>query len=522
MNKNISIFKKYLDRFFPKLSTLIEKINEKRGNTLTYLHKDTSILKKTFSPDNKWESGSVNSQYVAADFVAMDSPLPLKSRPTVHTGNGRLPKSGIARVLIESEITELQVMEAQGGNAQRIARVLADNAVTCNAGLDELMEYAFLYGFSNGFVALPDEDHPDQLMRLKYGYLNENTFGTAELGVITIGDFRRVFEKAESDQNTIIKVWIAKSAYDALRKTREARELVADMEDRVYTDDSILPIPGSNKFNQAMEDEFGITFQIINRTVKFEKNGMPNNVKPWNPNRVIFACNEQVGEFMYGRLAEDRNRVAGVNYNLIDDFKLISEYSTNEPSLVEKTAGQCIAAPIIEDVDQLYILDSTLSQEVDPDEEEDVADTYVTINKKRYSKSAVIEALKALGVSISATATDAQVIKAVNELSEEVEEEFMAGLEDVPYTYSAVATDDMYTAVADPSGQNPYEKGWYTKSGSTYTQVGSSVTTPANGTTYYAGKSPKAEGWYKKNASNKYVKATETTLTASTTYYTRS
>lgn len=517
MEKSQSFFKKYIDRFFPLLTNLIEKINDKRGNQLTYLHKDTSILKRTFSADNKWESASVNSQYVAADFVAMDSPLPLKSRPTVHTGNGKLPKSGIARVLIESEITELQVMEAQGGNAARISRILADNAVSCNAGLDELMEYAFLYGFSNGFVAMPDVDHPDQLMRLKYGYLEENTFGTATKGEVTISDFRRVFEKAEEDQNTIIRVWIAKSTYDQLRKTREARELVADMEDRVYTDDSVLPVPGTNKFNQAMEDEFGIEFQVINRTVKFEKNGHPDNVKPWNPKRIIFACNTQVGEFIYGRLAEDRNRVNGVNYNLIDDFKLISEYAMNEPSLVEKTTGQCLAAPIIEDVDQLYILDLDASQEVDEEAETfDSGDTYVTLGGKRYTKSDVITALKALGVSISASATDAAVIKAVNELSEEVEADFMAGLTEVPYTYTAVDADDLYTEVTSPTG-NPSTSGYYEKSGSTYSA--STDTSVSDQKTYYVSKSPKAQGWYKKNASNKYVKATETSVAASTTYY---
>jgi hypothetical protein len=231
-----------------------------------------------------------------------------------------------------------------------------------------------------------------------------------------------VFEKAESDQNTIQTMWIGKSAYDALRKTREARELVADMEDRVYDDNSTLPIPGSNKFNQAMEDEFGATFRVINRTVKFERNGEPVNVKPWNPNRIIFACNTQVGEFMYGRLAEDRNRVAGVNYNLIDDYKLISEYSTNEPSLVEKTAGQCIAAPIIEDVDQLYVLDSTLSEEVDETAETaDTNDTYVTVWGNKYTKASLITIMKAQGISIATNASDATVIRKINELSEEDE-----------------------------------------------------------------------------------------------------
>ena len=430
-----SFFKKYVDRFFPLLQNLVEKINDRRGDTLTYLHKDTGILKKTFSADNKWESASVNSNYVAADFVAMDSPLPLKSRPTIHTGNGKLPKSGMAKVLIESEITELQVMEAQGGNAQRISRILADQAVGCNRGLDELMEYAFLYGFSNGYVAMPDDEHPNQMMRLNYGYLDENTFGTADKGVVTISDFRRVFDKAEEDQNTIINVWIAKSTYDELRKTREARELVADMEDRVYTDQSVLPVPGVNKFNQAMEDEFGITFQIINRAVKFESNGTPNRVKPWNKNRIIFACNEQVGEFIYGRLAEDRNRVNGVNYNLIDDYKLISEYSVNDPSLVEKTTGQCLAAPIIEDVDQLYILDLDASEEVDETAETaDTNDTYVTVWGNKYTKASLITIMKAQGISIATNASDATVIKKINELSTKDENALKAAAESAKVT----------------------------------------------------------------------------------------
>ena len=69
---NESLFHAYIAKFFPRLQTLVEKVNGKRDGQLSYLHKDTTILHREYSPDNKWESGSVDSRYVAADFVWED------------------------------------------------------------------------------------------------------------------------------------------------------------------------------------------------------------------------------------------------------------------------------------------------------------------------------------------------------------------------------------------------------------------------------------------------------------------
>lgn len=65
-----SLFLKYVLSFFPKLKALIEKINGKRKNEMTYLHKDTSILRRVFTTDNKWETDTVDTSFVAADYVA--------------------------------------------------------------------------------------------------------------------------------------------------------------------------------------------------------------------------------------------------------------------------------------------------------------------------------------------------------------------------------------------------------------------------------------------------------------------
>lgn len=426
MAKEKSLFKKYVDRLMPKLQRLVEKVNDKRKDTRTYLHKDTAILRKEFKSDNKWEASSVNTTYIAADFMAFDSPVDIKTRPTISKANGKLPKAGLGRNLTESELTDLQNLAANGGNEERVAKKIADDLVFCNVGLDELYEWAFLYGLYWGFVGMPDIDNPQNMMILDFQYLAENIFGTETKGVITLDDIDRVFGVIGENQDSVDTVWISKSALKELRHTRRAQELVADADEKVYTDDTTLKTPSESKFIQVFQDEYECKIRVINRTIVFEKNGKKIKRKPWGNERVIFTCNPTVGTFAYGELAENRNRVAGVVYNLIDDYKLVSRYSVNDPSLVEKTTGQSIAAPIIEDTDQIYVLDCTRSVEVDETAEAaDENDQYITYETKKYAKAAFVNALNLLtGGRLSATSSDDAILKKVNTLSDEQEEAF--------------------------------------------------------------------------------------------------
>lgn len=425
---NESLFIDYVKKFFPKLQRFIDKINGKRGD-LTYLHKDTTILRKEYSPDNKWESGSVNTTFVAADYVAVDSELPLKSRDSIASANGKLPKIGIQKVLKESDINSLNVMKAQGATGETLATKLAQDPVACDRGLDERNEFNFLYGLSNGCCAIQDEDNPDAVLRLNFNYMPEHCFGASTPNEITIADLRNVIEKADSDGNTITKIWIAKSTHAKLRQSREAKELVANYNGQVFTDSTNLAVPTATKFNEAFADEFGgVQFQIVDRSIQIEKNGKRQSVKPWNANKVIFVCNDMVGALVYGRLAEQSNPVANVDYQLIDNYKLISKYSLVNP-LREVTSGQAFVAPIIEDVDQLYSLDISEAQEIDETSLVDDTDDFIVVWGDKYTKSAFITTMKELGISVKANASDATIIKAINTLSDADEAKLKSAVE---------------------------------------------------------------------------------------------
>ena len=427
-----SLFYKYLERFFPRLQRLIETVNKKRGNSLTYLHKQH--LNEEYSPDNKWESTISDTTYVAADFVSMDSALPIKQRDTIQTANGKLPKIGISRVLRESDINTLNTMEAQGGNAQLISRKLANDPVACAQGLDERNEYNFLSGFSNGYVAIKDDDNPNALMRINFNYLDKNTFSSSNPGSPELEDILNVIEKAEENGTTIRYIWISKQTYDELRHSAAARELAANYERRIVGNGITLPVPTPTLFDEAFSDETnGVSFVKVNRSVIIEENGIRKNVKPWNDNRIIFVEDDIVGTLVYGRLAETTNPVENVLYQLVDNYKLIARFRETNP-LRETTTGQAIVAPIIENIDQIYVLDISQGQEVDQTAEAaDTNDTFVTVWGNKYNKAAFITAYNALeGEKTPRTlkegTTDVNIIKAVNKLSVEQVEKLQAAL----------------------------------------------------------------------------------------------
>ena len=413
-----SLFSKYIERFFPQLQLLIETVNKKRGNTLTYLYKEH--LREEYSPDNKWESTTADTTFVAADFVSMDSKLPIKQRDSIQTANGKLPKVGISRVLKETDITALNIMEAQGGNAQLISRKLANDPVACSTGIDERNEYNFLFGLSNGYVAIKDEDNPNALMRINFNYFDKNKYGSSTKGEPDLDDILYIIEKAQEEGTAITHIWCSKSQYDALRRTRKARELAANYESRIVADTFTLPVPTPDKFDAAFADETGgVAFVKVNRSIYLEVNGVRTAVKPWNDNRFIFVTSDMVGTLIYGRLAEQTNPVENVLYQLVDNYKLIARFRETNP-LRETTTGQAIVAPVIENVDQIYIYDISEGHEVDETAEAlDTNDQYITVWGNKYAKNAFVTALNEVaGTKMKPTATDAAIIKAVNKLSD--------------------------------------------------------------------------------------------------------
>lgn len=415
-----SQFMEDIRKIFPRLQNVVDTVNGKRNgdNKRTYLHK--SMLRKVYSADQKWSNAAVNTTYVAADMVSMNSPLPIKSRDAIAHANGSLPKIGMKKIMFESDINAVNIMKAQGAEWTNIANKLTSDPIACSVGIDEQNEANFLTGLSNGIVAVEDENNTGTALRINFGYLPENCFGVETQNELTLDDIKRVLAYADNNGDTIITICIALSTYNKLRQTQGAKELVANYRGQTFDSNTKLPVPTASLFDEAFaDDNNGVAFLKIDRSIISEKNGKRKPYKPWNQNKLIFLTTEEVGALVWGTLAEKTNPVEGVVYSTVDEYKLISRYRTTEP-FTETTSGQALVLSVIENVDQIYSLDISESQAVDTSAEtSDSTDVKITIWGNTYKKPEFVKEFnKITGKNLASTIADDKLIAAVNRLND--------------------------------------------------------------------------------------------------------
>lgn len=322
--------------------------------------------------------------------------------------------------MFESDINAVNIMKAQGAEWTNIANKLTSDPIACSVGIDEQNEANFLTGLSDGIVAVEDENNTGTALRIKFGYLPENCFGVETQNELTLDDIKRVLAYADNNGDTIVTIAIALSTYNKLRQTQGAKELVANYRGQTFDSNTKLPVPTASLFDEAFaDDNNGVGFLKIDRSIISEKNGKRKPYKPWNPNKLIFLTTEEVGALVWGTLAEKTNPVEGVVYSTVDEYKLISRYRTTEP-FTETTSGQALVLPVIENVDQIYSLDISEAQAVDTSaENSDSTDVKITIWGNTYKKPEFVKEFnKITGKNLASTIADDKLIAAVNRLND--------------------------------------------------------------------------------------------------------
>ncbi len=360
-----SLFIKWIDKYFKGIvvkttETLNGKNNEQ---ALTYMFK--TMLRKEYSVTGKWDSISLLNTRVSADYVAMDSSLPLKRRDSIAKASGDIAKSGMELWLNEKQLTDIDTMIAQRVNDTDIIAKLFQDTPKVISGIYELMEKTFLEGLSTGVAALDDADNVGTGVRLDYGYLTANKFGVSKLWddvtATPLTDIRAALQKAKTDGNTIAHVYMDDVTFDNFAKTTQVKEYFA-FSIGFVGNSGLVPAPTLEKINAALNADNRYKFQItiVDRKVINERNGVRTVVTPWDEGKVILTTSPQVGVLAWARLAEQNHPVEGVSYQTADDYILVSKYRQNKPSLAEFTTSQARVVPVICNVEQIYQIDSKL------------------------------------------------------------------------------------------------------------------------------------------------------------------
>lgn len=367
MSKTITMFPEYVDKYFGKvIGKITERYNgEKAKQNLLY----KTMLAEEYSADLSWGATELDNVIVAADVVAMDASIPLKKRGRISTASGKLSKIALKFRKGEKDISDLNIIIARGTDEATIAGKVLNDVPRVVDGTDARIEMMFEQALSTGAMLVQDEDNDGVGVRVTF-YKEKNTFETIVSAwdgdpekITPQDDLQQLFDKAGEDGNSIAIVMISKRYFNLFRKSRQGRELAATFQNRSFTKNTILPTPGRAAFMEALEDEFGAKFRIVDSSFKVQRpDGTEVSVHPWEEANIVCIPSERVGRLVYGTLAEETNPVEGVAYQKSGSFLLISKYANNDP-LEEFTSGQALCLPVIDGADSIYLLQANKAPE---------------------------------------------------------------------------------------------------------------------------------------------------------------
>lgn len=355
-----SIFAQWLTQYF---SPLVLRIQETyNGEVKRRQYSFLRFLTPRFSVDGKWETLLVNNKAIVADVIAMDSSIPLKTRPTLGKASGNIPKTGTERAIREQELTEIDTLIALGRLDDARARVFEDTPAVI-AGQMELAESMFLEGLSTGVVELSDAENVGTGVRLSYGYLAANRFQSAvswddAANAKPFTDLQKLIDKAGYDGNMLTTIFMDRVTFNRMAQTAEAKTISAYQFGII---NGTVPVPTLEQMNNATRARFGFVIDIetADRKMTRQRDGVDTVYTPWAAGQVVAVTTDRLGSHVYARLAEEGHPVAGVAYQKPFDWMLISKFRTNRPSLAEFTNSQSRMFPIIDNPLAIYTLDTT-------------------------------------------------------------------------------------------------------------------------------------------------------------------
>ena len=357
MSKEKSLFSDIVDKYLkPVIGKLMELVNGSNKEKPLFFKQ---YLKEEESLDYRWGSSTFSDSIVAADVVPLGSPAPLKSRGSLQTASGEVPKLALKYRVDENDVINIRKMEALGrAEADVASRVLKD-VPRAIKGIEQRLEYMFLQAVSTGYTLVPIDEKNG--VRVSFGFDEQKQINAtkkwSKADATPIDDIRKLFTKAEEDAISLELVCLSNKYLNLIRSSEQGKILVANYRGATsIPKGAVLPQPTQSVMLDALKDEFGVEFVVMDSNIRIEKaDGSKENEKPFKEDHIVALPSREIGRLVYSQLAEELNPVSGVAYEKAGSYTLVSKYSNNDP-LEEFTSAQAMALPVIDNATNIYIL----------------------------------------------------------------------------------------------------------------------------------------------------------------------
>lgn len=411
-----SLFQEYIGEDYPKIvAKIVEKVNGKIEAELPYFYR--TMLRKEYSVSGIWTALSVFNTRIVADYVALDSELPLKKRDSIQKAVGEIAKQGIIYQLNERQLRNLQLLRKTGAKETEILSKLFEDTAKVVSAIYENIERTFLEGLCNGVAEIDDTENVGIGVRMDFGYLPENKFTPVinwsdRTNAKPLSDLKRIKKEAKKKGVNLRYVYMNEGTFDNFIYNPEVQKFIA-YKNNYAGNLSLIEEPTLDQANKALKADtrYGFEIIIIDRSFVRERDGKQTSFEAWTDNIVILTAEQEVGVLSWTDLAEMDNKVEGVNYTTADEFMLISKFAENNP-LSEYTSAQACVVPVICNVESIFQLDTNGASA-----DSTASDSNVTLWGTEYTKSSVLAGLTTIGAPAPDGATEAEIAQHVNTLS---------------------------------------------------------------------------------------------------------
>lgn len=356
-----SLFIDWVKKYFPKLTIQIGKEVLTGEKAPKYYHQE--MLRKKYSLDGTWEAISSEHSNVAADIVSMDSRLDVKRRDSIETASGEITKVGMKLYLTEKQLKRLDTLVASNAEDKEIINELFADTPRVIKGVYERNELSYLTALSTGVLLSDKEEDASIGVRINFNYYDSHKFG---VGVdwsnpatsTPIDDIDAVLAQADADGRVLQYMILKTSQINKLRKSKQVIEQIAVFNDYAVTTDSVLPAVSKKALFEYFKDEKGLTIEEMKRKVTIEKDGKRTIVDPWTEDAVVFLDDWTTGDLVWSKVAEMNHRKKDVEYQVVDEYILVSKYHHNDP-IREFTTSQGLVTPILSEIGGIYLMNTT-------------------------------------------------------------------------------------------------------------------------------------------------------------------
>lgn len=299
-----------------------------------------------------------------ASIIGHESEFPTRSRAGLEKVQGEVPTIAVQRQMTARDLRDLEILRRTPGLTDRerinsiIDYVFNDFQYAGNT-VNKAVDAMALQAISTGAITINAANNPDgisftvpllQEQNRKLNPVKAWTDPTADI----IKDIEDAVEDGDSIANvTFEKVLVSLSLWRTISRNQSVRDFVQGYNN-----------PGSNaKFavtlatvNEALVESQLPPFEIVNEKTGVEKDGIITPYKAWAEDNAVFIPSGELGVIHNSYADEQITPIEGVQYGLAGRI-LISRWRQRKP-VIEWTSGEWKAFPGVEQIDQIFIMDT--------------------------------------------------------------------------------------------------------------------------------------------------------------------